>query len=53
MELCNVCERNWEKSELKENYRGMLECPECGTELTKNKGYGKKVKRDRFSNKTR
>jgi len=51
MERCNVCRRGWSHDELKENYRGMLECPDCGTELAKNKSHSGSVKRDQFKKK--
>lgn len=48
---CNVCDTFWDYDELRENYRGMLECPDCGTELEKNTAHGGNVKRDQFSHK--
>lgn len=51
MVVCNVCQNSYEVEDLKENYRGMLECPDCGTELLKNKSHSGTVKRDQFSNK--
>lgn len=50
-EICNVCNDGFDHDELDENYRGMLTCPECGTELAKNKGHSGPVKRDQFSSK--
>lgn len=52
-ERCNVCDTFHDHDDLNENYRGMLECPGCGTELTKNKAHGGSVKRDQFSHKAR
>lgn len=46
---CNVCDTFFDVDELKENFRGMLECPSCGTELLKNRSHGGKVKRDQFN----
>lgn len=37
--------------ELKENYRGMLECPDCGTELRNNSRHDGAVNRDSFKHK--
>lgn len=48
---CNVCDTFYDYDELEENYRGMLECPDCGTELKKNSAHDGPVKRDQFSNK--
>lgn len=47
-ELCAVCETTRHIKDMKENYRGMMECPECGTELVKNQAHSGPVKRDQF-----
>lgn len=47
-EECRVCDKFYDHDELEENYRGMLECPDCGTELVKNKAHDGSVKRDQF-----
>lgn len=51
MSWCNVCEAKREPEDLEENFRGMLECPGCGTELAKNSAHGGEVKRDRHTSK--
>lgn len=48
---CNVCDTFHDIDDLEENFRGMLECPDCGTELEKNSAHDGAVKRDRFSRK--
>lgn len=48
---CNVCDEFHDVDELDSNYRGMLECPECGTELLKNQAHDGKVKRDQHTHK--
>lgn len=44
--VCNVCQSGYEREDLIENYRGFLECPDCGTELERNKAHSGKVSRD-------
>lgn len=51
MVICNVCNTGYERDELDENYRGYLECPDCGTELASNKAHGGSVSRDTFKHK--
>lgn len=46
--VCNVCQCGYERGDLIENYRGFLECPDCGTELERNSAHGGAVSRDRF-----
>ena len=48
---CNVCHEFQDHDDLIENYRGMMECPDCGTELTKNSAHSGNVKRDQHSHK--
>lgn len=51
MPWCNVCQTEREPDDLEPNYRGMLTCPNCETELAKNSAHGGDVKRDQFSHK--
>lgn len=50
---CNVCQRGFGGEELEENYRGMLECPDCGTELAKATKHDGAVSRDSLKHKQR
>jgi len=49
--MCGVCDAFWDYDELTENFRGMLECPTCGTELAKNRSHSGPVKRDQYKTK--
>lgn len=49
--VCEVCQKGYDPNDLDENYRGYLECPDCGTELMRNSKHGGSVSRDQFKNK--
>lgn len=45
---CAVCQAERHLDDMAPNYRGMMECPDCGTELCKNQAHSGPVKRDQF-----
>ena len=48
---CEVCGVSWNYNKLVENYRGYLECPECGTELMRSRSYDGLTHRDSLRHK--